>query len=390
MSVTELIEQVGDTLWDFFPESTPRAADRVRAIARARVIDEISRLPVSSPLSVTTVRDDLTPRVAADALVGLVGQPARALPGLRTTGVTLKLGVSCGGYLPLALSGTLAAIPTFPDTFAPLNFGDVSLHRPGIAISGRVVRRTLLSPPPLAGASVSLDAIWSNLPPANWTPPALAEPPRIVSVWPGLYSARPTNATVTEFTLAPTGSPKALTRTVSAGSLRLQLSDRKGVVPGGVLLIDQNAAQHTEAIRIASVEATLADDLPSWITLAYPCAMSHSYDSVCAAVTATAGANVAHSARAAIAADCVVFTEVLPPFTDGAYVQIDDGATPPEFQSVGIFAAKTDANGYFRLPPISRIALAGLLVKSAGLTDGHPILTLDYPSPTQQITVSLE
>jgi len=385
-----VMEQAGDTSWDFFPENPPPAADRVRAITRARLIDEISRLPVSSALSVTTPRDDLIPHVAPDALVGLVGQPARALPGLRTAGVTLQMRVNCDGYLPLTLSGTLAAIPTFPDSFAPLNFGNVSLHRPGIAISGRVVHRTPLAPPAIAGASIKLESIWSNPPPANWTPPDLAELPRIVSMSPGLYNARPANTIITQFTLVPTGGSKTLVRAISAGSRRLQISDRQGIAAGGVLLIERNTPGRAEAIRIASVEATPASDLPTWITLAYPCAWSHSNNSVCAAATATAGANVAHSARAGIAGDCVLFTDVLPPFTDGAYVQIDDGVTPVEFQSVGMFATTSDANGYFRLPPISRVALAGLLVSNAPLLDGHPIVTLDYPSPTQHITVSLE
>lgn len=386
----EVIEDLEGVSWEFFPSDPVPPGSRLRAIVRARLLDEITRIPVTSGSRIQSSRKDLVPRVASDGLVGLSGTPSLAFPGLATTGVKLDLSITNPGYLPMQLNSTLAAIATFPQAFAPLDFGDVMLHRAAVAIHGRVVKRAQLAPPPLAGATVKLDLMWSNPPPPNWTAPAFGEAPRIASTSPGLYVARPVNTTATQCALAPAGPSKALLDIVDPGATRIRLSDRDGLAVNDVLLIDTGGPERTEAILITAIEPTLAVDLPSWITLAYPAVCRHRSGAVCARAAATAGVASAKLTRGAIPGDRVIFTDSLPAFTDGAYVKIDDGANPPEFQIVRLFSAVTDAGGYFRLPPLSRVALVGLSVTSGALTPGKPILTLAYPSPIQQITVLLE
>jgi hypothetical protein len=380
----ERIEEANGVLWDYIPVDPPPVADRVRAVVRARLIDEITREPVESNITVRTSRHDLMPRVARDGLIGLVGQPMRSLPMLGGSDVTLDMRVTCPGYAPLTLSDKLGPIVGYPNSFAPLDFHDVMLHRIGIAIEGRVVRRTSLTPPPLPGATVAIDAMWSNLPPANWTPPALAEAPRVISLTPGMYAPRVATTQVRERTLTPTGTAKTLTASVDPGSNRVRLSDRDGLALGNVLLIDG------EAIPIAAIEPTLAPDLPTWITLAQPCARLHRHNVVCTAVSVGVPTANAATARAGMPGDCVAFLSSAPAFTNNAWIEIDDGVNPREFQRVGLYQTVADANGYFRLPPISRVALVRLLVKSPGLTDAQPIITLAYPSVIQPVTVSLE
>ena len=95
-------------------------------------------------------------------------------------------------------------------------------------------------------------------------------------------------------------------------------------------------------------------------------------------------------ARAAIPGDRVGFSSAAPGFTDGAFVELDDGAQPHEWQRVAGYATTADANGYFRLPAIARVALLQLRVKSGALGDALPMVTLDYRSAVQQLTVELE
>jgi len=155
-------------------------------------------------------------------------------------------------------------------------------------------------------------------------------------------------------------------------------------------MIDAADAVRTEVVRIAQVEATPAPDLPSLITLEYPCGWLHREDCLCVGVTPQAPSASTTLARSAIAGDRVGFTAAAPPFADGSFIEIDDGTAPHEYQRVALYQTTTDANGYFRLPPIARAALVRLRVQSAGLNDAQPIITLDYRGAVQDLTVSLE
>lgn len=385
MSDGERIIDANGTSWDYFQLDPPPVADRIRSVVKARVLDEITRLPINSGVRVRSSRSDLTPRVATDGLVGLIGQPMRSLPTLGVSDVTLDMRVTCAGYVPMNLSDKLGPFVLYPNEFAPLDFHDVLLHRTGVAIQGRVVQRTSTSPPPLPGATIEIDALWSSPPPPNWTPPAFAEAPRVVALTPGMYAARTVGTQVRERTLTPSGGTKQLVASVDAGAIRVKLSDRDGLVVGNVLLIEQ-----TEALVIKAIEPTLAADLPTWITLEYPCATFHRHGINCTRTTVGAPTTTAATSRAGIAGDCVAITNVAPAFTNNAWIEIDDGVNPREFQRVGLYQTVADADGFFRLPPISRVALVRLHVQSAGLTDAQPLITLDYPSAVQPVTVSLE
>jgi hypothetical protein len=388
--MTTRLETADGTTWRFTPDSAPPAADRMRAVVRARVFDETTGEPIRQDLGVTNSRFDLAARVSRDGLVGLVGHPARTLPMLGTSAVTLDMRISSPGYVPLALTGALGPIAGFPGVFAPLDFGDIALHRTGVALRGRAVHRVPLAPPPLPGASVNIDALWSVLPPANWTPPALAEPPNIVALAPGFYAARGAATAIRQRALTPNANTQTLLRPAEAGARRLLLSDRTGLAAGGDLMIDSTDAVRTEVVKIARVEATPAPDLPSLITLEYACTSLHREGCVCVGVTPQAPSAPTTLARSAIAGDRVGFTAAAPAFADGAFIEIDDGVVPHEYQRVGLYRTTTDPNGYFRLPPIARVALVRLRVQSAGLTDAQPIVTLDNRGADQDLTVSLE
>jgi hypothetical protein len=383
------IETDGDRTYTFESLPPPPDADRVRAVVRARAFDEVTGEPIESTMHVTSPRSDLLPRASRDGLFGLVGQPARDLPALATVPIDLSLQLLCPGYLPVNLSGTLGPVVGFPNVFAPLDFGDVGMHRRGVMLEGRVVRRQTVAPPPIAGATVVIDAVWSVLPPPNWTPPALAEAPNVVAIDPGLYSDRALGAQVSQraLTLAPTS--QTLVEPVSVGQAAVRLSDRKGLVAGGWLMLDRDTAALTEIVQITAVEPTLADDEISWVTLAYPCRRLHRTLTVCQGVTPQVPVAPTTTARDARSADGVLFLTAAPGMADGSWIEITTGVGPGEFHRASLYQTVTDAQGYFRLPPIARIALARLLVQHAGFTDQQPIFTLDYRTAVQAVTVAM-
>lgn len=387
--MTARLETVGSTLYRFTPDPPLPAASRWRSVARARVVDEVTREVVLQQIVVTSERTDLTARVASDGLVGLIARPERVFPALATTPVDLRLTLAASGFLPLDLAGSLGPIAGFPAVFAPLDFGDVMLHRPGVALAGRVVRNTT-TPQPIAGAAVRIDALWSSLPPPNWTPPALQEAPNLVALEPGLYAARTTAAAIAHRDLALSAQAKTLQLALSAGQTRMRLSDGQGLAAGGVLVIDRDEPMRIEAIALVHVDTDSTADQPTWITLAHPAKYLHRDGAVCTKATPQAPQTPTTLARSGNRGDAVAFTAGAPAFAPGVFVEIDDGVATREFQRIGRFDTTSDAAGFFRLPPIARVALIRLHVQHAGFSDAQPIVTLDYRCAIQRVTVAME
>ncbi|MFO1322795.1 MAG: hypothetical protein U1F15_01915 [Burkholderiales bacterium] len=385
------VESAADFAYRYCTDALPRTADRVRAVLRARAVDEITREPIRVDMQVTTAQDGVVPRVARDGLVGLIGQPARLFPALGVAGVPLAMRVRAAGFLPLDLAGTLGPVAGFPDSFAPLDLGDAPLHRVGVALAGRVVERATVAPPAVPAATIAIDGLWSTLPPANWTPPALLEPPNIVALEPGLYAPRVATATIRQrgLVLLP-ALAKRLQLAAGPGELRVRLSDRDGLVAGTVIVVDSAEPALREAIAIAQVDTGAGVDEAAWVRLAHPLAYLHRDGATVVPVVVQPPVAPTTMARDGIAGDRVAFTAAAPAFAAGSFVEIDDGAAPREFQRVSLYATTSDGNGFFRLPPIARVALVRLNVQHAGLTPALPILTLDYRGAQQRVTVSME
>jgi len=116
----------------------------------------------------------------------------------------------------------------------------------------------------------------------------------------------------------------------------------------------------------------------------------HRDGAVCTAATPQAPINGTTFARAGIAGDPVAALAVVPAFASGVVVEVDDAITTREFQRIGVHATTSDADGYFRLPPIARVAFVRLRVQHAGFTDSTPIVPLDYRNAIQRVTVAME
>lgn len=367
--------------WTYNPDRLPAPGERMRSLLRARLVDEISGEPVTVPLALRAGRDDLATRASADGLVGLVAAPALVLPDLAATPAELSLEVRGNGYLPLTLAGTLGPIAGFPDAFAPVDLGDVGLRRNGVSLAGRVLHNIAPTPLPLAGATVEVDAVWSQSPPPFWIAPDLAEAPDLVSLRPPLYAAHPVGTALRERALVFSAAVKALLTPLVAGSTRLQLSDGDGLAPGMALAIDIDTPHATEVVVIADVSPASAPDLLVRVTLEHAAVRLHRDGVRCAAAAPQLPTATATLSRDARAADPTVFLAAAPAFTADAWLEIDDGVAPPEYTRAAPLSATTDADGFFTLPPISRVALVRLLVQHPAVADGHPIVAIDPATP---------
>ena len=132
------------------------------------------------------------------------------------------------------------------------------------------------------------------------------------------------------------------------------------------LIVDDNDPGRRERILIDQVDTASADDQPAWITLAHRLAYTHVDGALChpGSLQAPGGANAL--TRAAIPGDETVFLDGLTGLSSGIVVESDDGVSPPEYHEMQLYQTVSDADGYFRLPPVARVAMVLLHAERLG------------------------
>jgi hypothetical protein len=388
------IEAVGAASWRFCPDELEAQGSRLRALVVARAIDEITQRPAKIDEVATPDRRlalHVVPRNAGDGLVGLAGKPASIFPDLGLTGASIPLRIGAQGYLPLALDGTLGPFAGFPDAFTPLDHGDVDMHRVGVAFNGRVVAQGTPANTPLAAAIVEVDGVWPVAPPPNVLPSTVMQPARIVGLDSGMYGD-PAAATLSRCDFVEDlPQTKRLLLPASRGAQRLRLDNRQTLAIGMPLLIDAQDMGRREVIGIRAVDTSFSDDQPAWIDLDYPTRHLHRASAQVVPASVPATHDPRTLARPALAGDRIAFLTAAAPWASATLIQVDDGVNPLEYQRIVRYETVSDADGYFRLPPISRLALFRLRVAHA--TQAQPLLLTiepDYRLADQNIAVAFE
>lgn len=384
------LQAAGALAYRYCPGDPPVASERVRALFRARLIDEITQQPVEVDVTATTDVSGAATRVAPFGRVGLVGRPLRLFPDLGSTPVDLDLHVIAAGYLPVDLTKPLGPIIGFPEQFAPTDLGDVALHRIAVALRGRTIRRGSLASTVVGGATVTVAGYWPVFPPASVAPAAAMLSPNFACISPGLYAPRAdAAATLKRQPMAAlAGEDKALLSSAPRGARRVRLSNRTGLLAGTVLILSPNDPGRRERIPVDQVDVSSSQDQPAWVTLAHPLAHPHLVDAVCsvAALQLPMAANTL--TRAAIPGDESVFLDGMTGLVNGAVVEISGGGGPPEYHEVSLYQATSDAEGYFRLPPMARVAMVLLHAQRVGLTSPDDArVAPDYRVAENRITV---
>jgi hypothetical protein len=382
-------EIVGDALYRFCPDDPTTEAGFMRAVVRARAIDEITQEPVSVDMKLSSTVQGLRPRAASGGIVGLVGQPGALFPKLDTNSVALDLRIEAPGYLPLDLSGSLGPIVGFPGVFLPLDFHDAPLHRGMVEIRGRTVERSGLTTVVVAGATLSLVGYWDSFPPANVVPSTVIQAPNFVSVSPYVYATRLAGTTCRRQDLPPVaGQDKALVMPVGRGGRRVRLSDRVGVNVGTRLILDPLDTGRREYMNVASVNTSSTADQPAWVELSHPLAFTHLGGVMCqvAGVVPPGPPNVLN--RDTIPGDGTLFLNALAGLSSGIVVEVDDGVLPPEYHEVQLYETLSDADGFFLFPPVSRVAMVSLHAQKLPLVSpDDETVTPDYRQAENRLTV---
>lgn len=339
----------------FSGDEQPPLGDRLWAITRARVIDELTGAPPTSALTLTTTTPGLTPRVTPDGLCGVTGIPRNVFPRLALQNYGVRMVIDAAGYVTSEREIQVPQTPGFPTLFQSPPLVDIPLHREPTVIHGRAVRATGTTTSPLAGATVRITGIWRIPPSATASVPA--SPANIVSLAPPLYTNRTagTGRLRRRNMLPVLGNDKSLLTAVAAGADRIDIANGQNVAVNDIVLIDALNPDMVEYLAVTAIEMVSSPDQPARITLAHPLRYPHRQGAIVREGTPQPVGVVRLFAEAAQRGDACIFVNSLSGLPSADVVQVFGGPVE-EYHHVRLFRVTSDADGYYRLPPLSRVA----------------------------------
>lgn len=351
------VVQTTERSYLFSPDDPVPLAGRLWAVVKVRVRDEMTGEPPTGLITARVKQRNLKPRVAADGMVVVTGVPQRdfSMLDVTPTPYPINLTIAAEGYVPQEVEVKYPADPTFPASFTPRPLVNVLLHREPVVITGRLVRLNGSKTVPLAGATVTFTGIWRTPPPATVVVPA--DPPNLVSLVPPLYAERTTGTGHLRRRNLPevVGDDKFLLEAVLAGSKEIRLTNRLNLTVGDILLIDAEQPDIAEFIAISTITGASTPDQPASITLRYPLAHTHPRSAVVREVNPQPIGGTKDFAVDAIIGDTTVFLKDIAGLAPATEVEVFGGSLD-EYHSLKRFSVTSDADGYYRLPPLSRVA----------------------------------
>ncbi len=278
---------------------------------------------------------------------------------------------------PLALSFAIGdpVVPVVESDFATADAGEIALHREPTAVFGRIVKNGSGGTVPLAGATVRLIGVWRTPPPANAAVPP--DPPNLVSLRPPLYVQRAAIAgQLTRRNLPaipdPVTAEKRLLDDASATSTSVRVTNHAGIAPGNILRVDAEAPDLVEYLTVSTVSGLADPSRPATVVFDTAFALDHRAGALVQRTSPQPPGGNRAFAVDAIPGDSTVFLASLGGLAAGAVVRVADGLAPNEYHDLRLFSTTSDTNGYYRLPPISRVAQLQLRADSGALT---PVIT---------------
>lgn len=370
--MTRMVVEHQGRLFTVSPDDPTPAARRRQTLLRARLVDELTNTGTSRGASLHTAAHGLTPRVGGDGIAGFIGIPVDAFPDLDTIAYDVDIEIRGDWFIPETRRETLVVQGNFPDDFQPHDFGDVPLHVKAVTIEGRVVNDDGVTRTPVPNAPVEITEMWRTLPTVSVPSPAL--PPNLVSITPPLYADRDTaTGIMNAVTMTPAGGNLRLMAPARAGEETLRLANSTNLFPGDVVeveLLDAALLHHdpvkVEYLRIDAIER-VDQSLPSTLTFELPLAFDHDENVLARLVNPQFPGGNLPLARRALATEQCLFPTNLAGLPGAQTIEVrggtdlDGNPLPTEYHRVFLFdvtslAAAPGPEGFFRFPPISRVA----------------------------------
>ncbi|MDB5812224.1 MAG: hypothetical protein JWN94_4346 [Betaproteobacteria bacterium] len=254
----------------------------------------------------------------------------------------------------------------YSDNFAPAPMVDLHLRHVPLVINGRVVRRNtaLNTTAPVAAASIAVTDFWRTQQAVRTHQPGAMTNvnPALRSFAIALASAvsveRVAGATFAGSMPLP-GTPAMVKHVMAAadeGSRRVTLSDRIGLAIGGIVQLDVDP-ERAEFQTITGVPALGGLNEPARVDLALPLVYAHETGAPVERINAAAPTPAPRAFKdGAKAGDRTIFVDSPAGLASQGTLRITDGVAPDEYHAFARYETQSDSDGYFRLPPLHRVA----------------------------------
>ena len=141
-----------------------------------------------------------------------------------------------------------------------------------------------------------------------------------------------------------------------------------------MLRIDAGTPEATEYIGLAGAGGLGGANEAGRVALDHALRMPHRRDALMQLVAPQPAAVPKFFADAGAPGDTCVFLSDIAGLDTADTVAITGGAAPREYQRVRTFTAVSNADGYFQLPPVSRVAQIRLAASAPAL----PAVTIEF------------
>ena len=338
----------------FSPDDPVPPVNRIQAVVKVRITDELTDAAPDSRVTFEVKEHGFFQRIGSHGFGGLIGIPQQLFPALQTKDYLVHVTINAERYVSRELQIKVPKDPTFPSTFTPPEV-DLEMHRQPVFIAGRTTQLINKSSAPFPGVQVSVTGIWRKPPPANASIPK--DPPNIVALQPPLYTDRAAlTQSLTPRGLAPIlGNDKELMDDFAARANPIRLSNRLGLAAGNILLIDTEQLDLAEFIAIKTLPTTAPADQPTAMTLDYPVTFSHRRRAIIRQVNPQAPGASQNITIDAFSGDTCLFLSALTGLSGATEVEVTGAPGPDEYHKVMGFTVTSDADGYYSLPPLSRV-----------------------------------
>jgi hypothetical protein len=283
--------------------------------------------------------------------------------------------------------------PVVPDLYASTSLGLIALRRMPVRISGRTFSRddstNLVTPVP--NATITVTDFWRTLTATSsangsMTDPVVGNRSFALACAPGAYGAHAVAATLAPVTVSSLNSDdKVLSDAVPAGATILPVSNRVNLGAGDLLIIDADEGDAAEPIAAQSVTGWGSPAGEGWATLDWPLELPHQAGARVQRLAAPAPGAARALKDSVAASDVTLFVDAVGALAGTGWITL--GAAPNEYQQVQSIQALSDANGYFQLPPIHRIAALQLLASAAGKAPVPLLMQPDYTGNDNSISM---
>jgi hypothetical protein len=358
-----------------------------QAVVILQATDELTGRPVQSAIQVTSTVVALTGRYAAGGIAGLIGVPSRAFPKLDSQPHALDVTVRVDGFSPSSQTVVVPSQAGFPGSFVGVDLGMVPLRRRPVAIDITTFDLGPNNRPrPLSAADVRITQVWRQV----GTLGQAGAPAEMLSFPLGVTQRWPSGTALDSVSLLPPAEPvRRLVRGAAPGDTRVRVDRTGNLAAADLLGLDLADVDRREYLSVAAIVGPLDTTSPAEVETTGPVRTQHLDAATARRVPAPAAASAdASLTEAAEPGDTTVFVDTTAAFGTVEILRATDAAIDDEYLDGHLYRVTTDANGFGRLPALSRVAAVEMTATRGGL-NATAQFTLDYLHPTNSLQLTL-